>query len=116
MYRKANARRSGFRESPDSGSRKIVSLFLIAMLHWAAVLAACPGLHELIHHDANDEHHDCAVTLFLSGQLEQSGAEPFIFRRPLPIPVAVDETCDSQFRGSFFLDCRILEHAPPLRS
>ena len=26
-----------------------------------------PSIHELIHHDADDEHHDCAVTLFLSG-------------------------------------------------
>jgi outer membrane receptor protein involved in Fe transport len=27
MYRKANARQSGFRKSPDSGCRKIVSLY-----------------------------------------------------------------------------------------
>ena len=50
----------------------MVALFLAAMLQWAALLAVCPTLHELIHHDADDEHHDCAVTLFLAGQVEQA--------------------------------------------
>ena len=43
------------------------------MLQWATLLAACPSLHELIHHDADDEHHDCAVTMLLAGQVGISG-------------------------------------------
>jgi hypothetical protein len=45
------------------------------MLQWATVLVVCPSLHELIHHDADDEHHDCAVTFFLAGQVEQSAID-----------------------------------------
>lgn len=93
-----------------------VALFLAAMLQWAAVLAVCPSVHELIHHDADDEHHDCAVTLFLSGQVEQSTVDPISITRPAPVQMAIDQDYEVQSLGSFFLDCRILEHAPPLLS
>jgi hypothetical protein len=94
---------------------KIVSLFLAAMLQWATVLAVCPSLHELIHHDADDEHHDCAVTMLLAGQLEQPAVDPIVITKPALVPVPLDLTCQSRSSGSFFLSCRLLEHAPPLR-
>jgi hypothetical protein len=57
----APRQRPGLGENSVAGTApKIVSLFLAAMLQWATVLAVCPSLHELIHHDADDEHHDCA--------------------------------------------------------
>ena len=95
---------------------KIVSLFLAAMLQWATVLAVCPSLHELIHHDADDDHHDCAVTMLLAGQLEQPAIDPIIITKPALVPVPLDQTCESRSFGSFFLSCRLLEHAPPLRN
>jgi hypothetical protein len=96
-----------------SAGPRIVSLFLIAMLQWATALAVCPSVHELIHHDADDEHHDCAVTLFLAGQVEQSAVEPIVLMGPARILVSLNETYNAQACGSFFLSCRIMEHAPP---
>jgi hypothetical protein len=36
-------------------------------------MAAAPALHELVHHDAGDPSHQCAVTLFLGGQVHCPG-------------------------------------------
>jgi hypothetical protein len=99
--------------SNSSTGAAVVALFLGAMLQWAAVLAVCPSIHELIHHDADDEHHDCAVTLFLSGQVEQACLDPIILREPVPVELPIRLMCDATVWGSFFLTCCILEHAPP---
>jgi hypothetical protein len=107
----------GLGENSVAGTaRKIVSLFLAAMLQWATVLTVCPSLHELIHHDADDEHHDCAVTMLLAGQLEQPAIDPIVITKPALVPVLLDQTCEHRSFGSFFLSCRLLEHAPPRRN
>jgi hypothetical protein len=93
----------------------VVTLFLAAMLQWAAVLAVCPSVHELVHHDADDEHHDCAVTLFLTGQVEHALTDPIIIGRAASIELFLRQTGDSAVCGSFFLSRSILEHAPPRR-
>jgi hypothetical protein len=117
MVRERKARKPPTREmSNPSAGATVVALFLAAMLQWAAVLAVCPSVHELIHHDADDEHHDCAVTLFLAGQVEQALIDPIIIWQPAQSELPVSRTCDALAAGSFFLSCRILEHAPPLRS
>jgi hypothetical protein len=99
--------------SKASVGTSIVALFLAAMLQWAALLAVCPTLHELIHHDADDEHHDCAVTLFLAGQIEQAFNEPITLGQSAPVELLLDRTYGTVY-GSFFLSRSILEHAPPL--
>jgi hypothetical protein len=86
------------------------------MLHWAMILAVCPELHELIHHDADDEYHDCAVTAILSGGSEHTPVVPVAAHVPAPVLECFDVSFDAQVAASFFLSCRILEHAPPLRS
>lgn len=117
MERKRKAQQPCTREnSAACATPKIVSLFLVAMLQWATVLVVCPSLHELIHHDAGDEHHDCAVTLFLAGQVEQPAIDLFVITRPAVVPMPFDQSYDTRSFGSFFLSCRLLEHAPPLRS
>jgi hypothetical protein len=92
----------------------MVALFLAAMLQWAALLAVCPTLHELIHHDADDEHHDCAVTLFLAGQVDQAFNEPIALGQSAAVVLLLDRTYGTVVYGSFFLSRYILEHAPPL--
>jgi|ERR1700737_1453346 hypothetical protein len=107
----------GTRENSVAGAApKITSLLLAAMLQWATVLVVCPSLHELIHHDADDEHHDCAVTLFLAGQVEHPALDPIVIVKPIVVSVPPGQNYDTRYFGSFFLSCRILEHAPPLRS
>src|ERR1700686_3462635 len=103
----APRRRPGIGENSVAGNApKIVALFLAALLQWATVLAVCPSLHELIHHDADDEHHDCAVTMLLAGQLEQPAIDPIVITKPALLPVPLDQTCVSRSSGSFFLSCR----------
>jgi hypothetical protein len=104
----------GATNKPFTGGASIVALFLAAMLQWAALLAVCPTLHELIHHDADDEHHDCAVTLFLAGQVEQAFNEPLALGQSAPVELLLDRTYGTVVDGSFFLSRCILEHAPPL--
>jgi hypothetical protein len=117
MDRKQKTGQPGTREnSTASAAPKIVSLFLVAMLQWATVLVVCPSLHELIHHDADDEHHDCAVTLFLAGQVEQPAIDPIVITKPTVVPMPLGQSYGTRSCGSFFLSCRILEHAPPLRT
>jgi hypothetical protein len=86
------------------------------MLHWAVILAVCPELHELIHHDAADEHHDCAVTAVLSGGIEHTPIVPIVAVVPALDLNFIEVSFDTQSCGSFFLSCCILEHAPPLRN
>lgn len=38
-------------------------------------MAACPALHEWIHHDANKPGHHCAVTLFAHGKVSVAACE-----------------------------------------
>ena len=117
MDRKRKTQQPGMRENSRAcAAPKIVALLLVAMLQWGTVLVVCPSLHELVHHDADDEHHDCAVTLLLAGQIEQPAVDPIIITGPTPVQVALDQSYDAQSCGSFFLSCRILEHAPPRQS
>src|ERR1700722_4032713 len=114
MERKRKVQKPVTREiSNSSTGAALVALFLGAMLQWAAVLVVCPSVHELIHHDADDEHHDCAVTLFLAGQVEQAFIDPIILSEPVPVELPFQLIRDALISGSFFLSCRILEHAPP---
>ncbi len=85
------------------------------MLQWAALLAVCPAIHELIHHDADDEHHDCAVTMFVAGQIDQTPVEPILVPKASLLERLPEWTFETVVASSFFLSCRILEHAPPLR-
>src|SRR6202049_1360320 len=103
MVRERKAQKPLTREiSNPSAGATVVALFLAAMLQWAAVLAVCPSVHELIHHDADDEHHDCAVTLFLAGQVEQAFIDTIIIRQPAPVELPLHRTCDAPACGSFF--------------
>jgi hypothetical protein len=78
------------------------------------LLSASPSLHERIHHDCNSTDHDCAVTAVLSGQIHVPDEGLITIATPIKEVVTsfVSET-RWQWPRSFFLDCRILEHAPP---
>jgi hypothetical protein len=54
--------------------RHLVSL-LVCLVLLLDAMTAFPDLHELIHHDANDPGHQCAVTLFAHGQVDSPVVE-----------------------------------------
>jgi hypothetical protein len=49
-------------------------------------MAAVPALHELVHHDASDPSHQCAVTLLLTGQVHCPGT---VVQAAKPAPVLI---------------------------
>jgi len=51
-------------------ARAILASLLAGLVLMLAAIAACPGLHELIHHDADKPGHECAATAFVHGQVD----------------------------------------------
>jgi len=44
-------------------------IFGLGIFLLVQVMAAVPAFHAWVHHDAGEPNHECAVTLFLNGQL-----------------------------------------------
>jgi len=55
--------------------KAFVASLLIALVLLLDAMAACPALHELIHHDAGKPDHECAVTMFAHGQVDSVSIE-----------------------------------------
>jgi hypothetical protein len=55
--------------------RAVLASLLVALVLLLDGMAACPALHELIHHDADAPGHECAVTLFAHGQVDSPVVE-----------------------------------------
>jgi len=55
---------------------------MIFTVLFCGLLSSSPALHEIIHPDANDEHHECAITLFAHGHVDLTDGPP-----TLPAPV-----------------------------
>ncbi len=45
------------------------ALFCLGVLLLVQTMAAVPAFHAWVHHDACDPNHECAVTLFVNGQV-----------------------------------------------
>jgi len=50
--------------------RPVIAALLLGCLLAIQAMAAFPALHLLVHRDAADADHECAVTLFAHGQVE----------------------------------------------
>ena len=69
-----------------------------------------PGLHELIHQDASESNHQCAVTLFVHGQVHCADAAVPVLR-PEPLPVFILPLREAVFASA---DLRLLPvRGPP---
>jgi hypothetical protein len=55
--------------------KSALAALLVGMILWLDAMAACPALHELIHHDADQPGHECAVTIFAHGKVESATIE-----------------------------------------
>jgi hypothetical protein len=75
-------------------------------------LAASPGLHEFIHHDGGRAHHECLATT-----LQANGCDDALLVVMVVLPLAQPDADapprEAELAKSFFLSCRVLEHAPP---
>ena len=72
-------------------------------------MVVLPGLHALIHADASDPSHQCAVTLFTHGQVHGAdGAVPVL--RPEPAAVFVQSRREAAFVST---DVRLLPGRGP---
>lgn len=54
------------------------ALLLTALILFLSVVADSPALHQLIHADASSVDHNCAVTLFVKGQISSVDLVPIL--------------------------------------
>jgi hypothetical protein len=66
-----------FRKERQGASALLLGLFLFLQ-----AMAVSPALHALVHPDAADPDHECAVTLFSHGQVDVSSAVVPVFHAP----------------------------------
>ena len=64
-----------------------LAALLVGLILLLDAMAACPALHELIHKDADEADHHCAVTMFAQGKVESATCEIII-----PEPTVLIET------------------------
>ncbi len=50
----------------------------IFMVLFCGLLSSSPGLHRLVHSDANSEHHQCAITIFAHGHVDLTDGSPVL--------------------------------------
>jgi len=70
----------------ESGKPALAAL-LVGVVLLLDAMAACPALHEMIHHDAGKEDHHCAVTLLALGKMDSAICETIISPPPVSIEI-----------------------------
>ena len=58
--------------------KSALAALLVGIILLLDAMAACPALHEMIHHDAGKADHDCAVTMFAHGKVDSATCEIII--------------------------------------
>jgi hypothetical protein len=81
---------------------------LVGLILLLDAMAACPALHELIHKDAGEADHHCAVTMFAQGKVDSATCEVAI-----PPPTTLIETT-RHFTFSIFRP--VIENLPQGRA
>jgi hypothetical protein len=97
------------------GWQNALVCLLVSQLLIIAALAASPHLHQLLHHDADDGDHECAVTVMISGGSDGSPV-PQIFDAGTIFLTAFNPSPEIQSHdvAPLFLSAHVFEHAPPL--
>jgi len=88
--------------------RPALAGLLIGVIFLLDAMAACPVLHEMIHHDAGKEDHDCAVTMLVSGKIDSVTCDIIV----PPPPILIETT--RHFTISVFSPA--IENLPPGRA
>jgi hypothetical protein len=95
-----------------TASHKGVAAFLLASVLVTMALVASPSWHAEAHHDAGDQGHECAVTLYASGAWHDVAAATLA--APAFVPVPDESIVERQQIALSFRFSGILEHAPPV--
>ena len=64
-----------------------LAALLVGLVLLLNAMAACPALHELIHKDADEHDHHCAVTMFAHGQVETTTCDIPIITAAISIEI-----------------------------
>jgi hypothetical protein len=56
----------------SQAGKPFIAVMLAGLILLLGAMAASPALHELIHHDAGQAEHQCAVTLFTHGSVDSA--------------------------------------------
>jgi hypothetical protein len=62
-----------------------ISAFLLGLFLSLQAMVVFPALHAMVHHDAGDPDHECAVTLFCHGNVEAATTAVPVFCAPAGI-------------------------------
>jgi hypothetical protein len=105
------------RLSEVTGWQRALASLLIVQLLVVVGLAASPHFHQLLHHDADQDHHECAVTVMASGGSDDSVPPAILNLGPLPADscAALPELAPADV-AALFLSAHVFEHAPPARA
>ena len=93
--------------------RAFVAL-LVAQVLLMIVASASPGLHRWLHADADSDQHECGITLFVHGGVDNAaGPATLLVFAFLPIFCSLAIHLTPVWVKSLFLEGSQLEHAPP---
>jgi hypothetical protein len=86
----------------------VIGCLLMCLILLLDAMAVCPALHELLHKDAAQAGHECAVTIFTHGKADTANVEVPI----LVMAMVLEATMAIEF--SVFSTS--VEHLPPGRA
>ena len=105
-----------FRKSRTyTATRLALVCAVMAGLLLALALAAFPALHERLHQDADHHEHTCLVTILQLGGFDDAPVVAMAVET-MAETIATAPVREVENAESFFLSCRVLEHAPPFIS
>ena len=93
--------------------RALIAAFVSAAFFWTLTLIFSPQLHGSVHSDAQQDQHECAVTLIAAGKCDHAPIAPLISVPAPSIHFSTVQLLDPQWVQSSFLGATIFEHAPP---
>lgn len=63
---------------PGSLISRWIAGVLVSTILFCSALASNSSLHRLIHRDAGNEHHECAITIFAHGNVNMTDGNPAV--------------------------------------
>ena len=61
-------------------ARRIFAALTLLAFGFALALEVAPELHHLVHHDSDEAHHQCVVTVLHQGQVDLPVTQPLLLR------------------------------------